>query len=95
MDNSVKPVKWEKVHIFISSTFNDLESRPAELPRQPLAEPYMSLSTHTAPIIQPQIPNQHPNAQTIWGYVCIFPAESIVPSDYAGSISYISAAPTV
>lgn len=28
------------------------ESRPAELPRQPLAEPYVNLSIHTAPIIQ-------------------------------------------
>ncbi len=32
---------------------NHQESRPAELPRQPLAELYVSLSTHTAPIIQP------------------------------------------
>ncbi len=30
----------------------ELESRPAELPRQPLAERYVNLSTHTAPIRQ-------------------------------------------
>jgi hypothetical protein len=30
-----------------------VESRPAEPPRQPLAEPYVNLSIHTAPIIQP------------------------------------------
>ncbi len=28
-------------------------SRPVEPPRQPLAEPYVNLSIHTAPIIQP------------------------------------------
>jgi hypothetical protein len=32
---------------------NDEESRPAELPRQPLAEPDVNLSAHPAPIIQP------------------------------------------
>ena len=29
-----------------------MESRPAELPRQPLAEQYVNLSIHTAPIGQ-------------------------------------------
>ena len=30
----------------------DNVSRPAELPRQPLAEPYVTLSYHTAPITE-------------------------------------------
>ena len=30
-------------------------SRPRELPPQPLAEPYVTLSRHTAPVIQPAV----------------------------------------
>ncbi len=39
-------------------------SRPAELPRQPLSEPYVNLSVHTAPIKQSFFLPQLPNAQT-------------------------------
>src|ERR671937_2663130 len=38
-------------------------SRPRELPPQPLAEPCVSLSTHTAPITEPCYTN-YANAQT-------------------------------
>jgi hypothetical protein len=31
----------------------EVVSRPQELPPQPLAEPYVTLSRHTAPVIQP------------------------------------------
>lgn len=34
----------------------DVVSRPRELPPQPLAEPYVTLSRHTAPVIQPCCP---------------------------------------
>src|SRR5690606_6059987 len=34
----------------------EVVSRPRELPPQPLAEPYVTLSRHTAPVIQPCCP---------------------------------------
>ncbi len=40
------------------------ESRPAELPRQPLAELYMNVSAHTAPIKQTLQPSQSYSVQT-------------------------------
>lgn len=38
-------------------------SRPTELPRQSLAEPYVSLSTHKAPIRQEHLSYQFPSVQ--------------------------------
>ena len=40
-------------------------SRPRELPPEPLAEPYVNLSAHTAPIIQPKVILQISSVQTI------------------------------
>jgi len=40
------------------------ESRPQELPLQPLAERYMNLSIHTAPIRQTHLSFQPANVQT-------------------------------
>lgn len=39
-------------------------SRPAELPRQPLSEPDVNLSIHTAPIKQSSFQPRLPNVRT-------------------------------
>jgi len=46
------------------------ESRPAELPRQSLAEPDVNLAAHPAPIIQSETTSQASNARTIRECVC-------------------------
>lgn len=48
----------------LQATDVDPLSRPAELPRQPLAERYVSLSTHTAPIKQTPRSSRNANVQT-------------------------------
>ena len=48
-----------------------VESKPAELPRQLLAERYVSLSTHTAPIRQTHLAYRIANVQTILGFLPI------------------------
>ena len=42
-------------------------SRPQELPPQPLAEPYVTLPRHTAPVIQP-VARPHANDGTAVGW---------------------------
>ena len=48
--NVVQNANAESNEVACASVFG--VSRPTELPRQPLAEPYVNLSTHTAPIKQ-------------------------------------------
>ena len=43
-------------------------SGPGEFHPQPLAEPYVSLSTHTAPIKQPVTVLPHPHAPPVAGW---------------------------
>src|ERR1035437_2294812 len=42
---------------------SEVASRPRELPPQPLSDPYVTLSRHTAPIIQ-QYPQPHASGET-------------------------------
>ena len=46
-------------------TANDLVSSPGEFHPEALAEPYVNVSIHTAPIIQPGKARQVTNAQTM------------------------------
>ena len=54
-----KPAKTELAIIFFNKLVNGYSisfakvSRPEDSHLQPLAEPYVTLSSHTAPIIQP------------------------------------------
>src|SRR5271170_7860334 len=41
----------------------EVASRPRELPPQPLSDPYVTLSRHTAPVIQPY-PQPHASGET-------------------------------
>jgi len=47
-------------------------SRPLELPQQPLAERYVNLSIHTAPIRQTRLSFLLANEQTKWDFALIF-----------------------
>jgi len=53
-------VVWLSHHLH---AYARLLSRPAELPRQPLAELHVNLSIHTAPIKQPHLPYLFSNEQ--------------------------------
>jgi len=53
--NYIKIAEVIKMFLFFINTFLNEESRPAELPRQPLAEPDVTVSRHPAPIIQPMV----------------------------------------
>ena len=56
-------------------------SSPKELPLQALSEPYVNLSTHTAPIVQPfSFYTKHPNEQTYLVAVPLFVLTIWLPS---------------
>ncbi|WP_264376074.1 hypothetical protein [Wolbachia endosymbiont (group B) of Sphaerophoria taeniata] len=57
--NNKSLLKFEKAIKDIGgrAPLNEMESRPAELPHQSLAELYVNLSIYTAPVIQPFDPN--------------------------------------
>ena len=55
-----------KTVIPIQLNNENVVSRPRELPPKPLSEPYVNLSAHTAPIIQPMAIFQTSNERKVY-----------------------------
>ena len=62
-----KLIKLSRFILVLEQTYK--VSRPRELPPKPLSEPYVNLSAHTAPIIQPMAIFQTSNERRVY---CLF-----------------------
>ena len=70
-------------------------SRPREPPPQPLAERYVNLSIHTAPIRKTDLPFLPANGQTVAGSSLLFLPEILTSESCADAAFCIFAAPTL
>ncbi len=70
-----------------------LVSRPPELHRQPLAERYVNLSIHTAPIKQTLLPSQPANEKTMLDSAWLCLVQTTWPSTYDNETFYIFVSP--
>ena len=65
-------VVFEVIALVFQGVIRFMLSRSAELPRQPLAERYVNLSIHTAPIRQTPLPFLFANARINGDTVAIY-----------------------
>ena len=83
------------IHHDIQNPVQAMVSRPREPPPQPLAERYVNLSIHTAPIRKTDLPFLPANGQTVAGSSLLFLPEILTSESCADAAFCIFAAPTL